>query len=102
MVDGLAVVDLHVVAYLRVNAAMCRMLGYAEEELRTLTVRDLHPAEALPQVLAGLPGRRSRHAKAITKSVPCLHKDGSVLYVDIGTVTIVPKGRAAWRLFSAT
>jgi PAS domain S-box-containing protein len=98
MVDGLAVVDLHSSRYLRVNAAMCRMLGYAEEELRNLTVRDLHPADALPQVLlvfqADAPQRQRYH-----ESVPCLHKDGSVLYADIGTVTIVPKGRRCLAVF---
>jgi PAS domain S-box-containing protein len=98
MVDGLAIVDPRSTRYLRVNAAMCRLLGYAEEELRELTVRDLHPAEALPQVLTIFQADVAR-GPSYHEGVACRHKDGSVLYVDIGTVTIVPNGRRCLAAF---
>jgi PAS domain S-box-containing protein len=98
MVDGLAIVDPRSLRYLRVNAAMCRLLGYAEEELRERTVRDLHPAEALPQVLAIFQADVAR-GPSYHEGVACLHKDGSVLYVDIGAVTIVPNGRRCLAAF---
>jgi PAS domain S-box-containing protein len=98
MVDGLAVVDLQSSRYLRVNAAMCRMFGYTEEELRKLTVRDLHPAEARPRALAVFQADLA-HRQSYHESVPCLHKDGSVLYVDIGTAAIVPHGQCCLAAF---
>ena len=41
--DGLMIVDVETQNFLRVNAAMCSLLGYREEELLAMTIADLHP-----------------------------------------------------------
>ena len=64
-----------------VNAAASTLLGYPREELCELTIDDIHPTEALPDILDDF------QAKTITggvyRSVPCLRKDGTRLLVDI-------------------
>ena len=61
MVDGLLVTDIETLQFVRANASICRMLGYSETELRSLSVRDIHPAEALPHILETYSfGRRSQ------------------------------------------
>ena len=51
LVDGLLVTDIETKRFVRANASVCRMLGYSETELRSLSVTDIHPAEALPYIL---------------------------------------------------
>ncbi len=50
-VDGLLIADIETKAFANANRAICQMLGYSREELLTMSVRDIHPREALPAVL---------------------------------------------------
>ena len=67
---------------MRVNAAFSRMLGYSEEELLTKAIKDIHPAEEVPnderRFQAAAEGRVS-----INEERPVLRKDGSIFYADI-------------------
>lgn len=87
MVDGLLIADIATRRFVRANSAMSRMLGYTMEELLTLAVDDIHPAEALPNVLDRF---RALAEGRITmaENLPVLRKDGSVFYVDITTNNI--------------
>ena len=82
MVEGLLVTDIETKRFVRVNPAMCRMLGYSEEELLAASVKDIHPPEEVPNDLqrfqAAAEGRVS-----INEDRPVLRKDGSVFYADI-------------------
>ena len=82
MVEGLLVTDIETKRFVRVNPAMCRMLGYSEEELLTASIKDIHPPEEVPNDLqrfqAAAEGRVS-----INEDRPVLRKDGSVFYADI-------------------
>ena len=74
--------------FLRVNRSLCRMLGYAEEELIGRSVRELsHPADR-----DGGPDR-SRFEKRY------IRKDGSIAWVDV-TVAVArdAQGRAAYEI----
>ncbi len=69
--------------FLRVNAAVCQMLGYSEDELLQRSIRDItHPddmatdAEHKAQLLAG-----KRENYQLEKRN--LHKDGHVVYVQL-------------------
>lgn len=82
MIEGLLMTDIETKRFLRVNPSMCRMLGYAEEELLAASIEDIHPAEEVPNDLqrfqAAAEGRVS-----INEDRPVLRKDGSVFYADI-------------------
>ncbi|NLX95688.1 MAG: PAS domain S-box protein [Rhodopirellula sp.] len=91
MVDGLHILNLATMRAVRANPALCRMMGYSEEELAVLSPADVHPPEALPWILesfqAYLDGRGSGAAE-----VPLVRKDGSVFYADISGSRIVYNG----------
>ena len=90
-VEGILVADAQTKQFLYCNPAICRMLGYTEEELRHLSVGDIHPKEALGQVLAKFEAMVRGERKSI--EVPCLRKDGTVFDVSIGGSGIVIDGR---------
>ncbi len=64
-----------------VNAAASMLLGYTPDELTRLTVRDIHPAEALPAILAEFEALSS--GAGVSRSVPCVRRDGRVVLADI-------------------
>lgn len=80
--DGILVADAKTGMFFMANPSMCRFLGYRNEEILRLGVSDIHPKEHLPEEL----GRFMALAKgaiAIVENVPCLRKDGSVVFADI-------------------
>ena len=74
------------------NPAICRMLGYTEEELRTMDVAAIHPKEDLQRVMAEFEAQ-VRGDKKLAPDMPCLRKDGSIVYADINGVSITLGGR---------
>jgi PAS domain S-box-containing protein len=90
-VEGILVADVQKKQFLYCNPAICRMLGYAEEELMHLGVGDIHPKEALDHVLAEFEAQVRGEKKSV--EVPCLRKDGTVFDASIGTSGIAIDGR---------
>lgn len=69
------------------NEAMSQMTGYRTEELITMGVPDLHPAVDLPSVMEGF-DKHLRGEIDVIRSIPVLHKDGSVFFADVSTTLI--------------
>ncbi len=72
------------------NAAATSMLGYSRDELRAMTVRDLHPPDALPGVLREFRARTG--GAGVSRSVPCRRRDGGVVLADIKASPVVFDG----------
>ena len=90
--DGVVVADLQGAEFISANRAMCRMLGYARDELLSLSVDKIHPAESLPRVQAMFRAMAERRLKC-ARGIPCLRKEGSVVYADISATHITYQGR---------
>jgi hypothetical protein len=90
--EGILVADVESRKFLYANPAICRMLGYEEEELLRLTVNDIHPEEDLPRVTAEFEAQ-ARREKEIATDLPCLRKDGTIVHVDICTAPLVIDNR---------
>jgi len=90
--DGILIADIETKVFKYVNPALCRMLGYTEEELRTMGVADIHPKEALQSVVAEFEAQ-ARGDKTLALNIPCLRKDGTILHADINTFSITLGGR---------
>jgi PAS domain S-box-containing protein len=84
MLDGLLITDVETRRFVKANPAVCRLLGYSEEELLSLSVAEIHPPEALPKVLAQFQALVEDRLR-VAENCPVLRKDGTVSYVDIGS-----------------
>ncbi|NLY02783.1 MAG: PAS domain S-box protein [Rhodopirellula sp.] len=91
-IEGILITDIATKRFVRVNASLCRMLGYSEDELLQKSVPDIHPPEVVPDDLqrfqAAAEGRVT-----INENRPVLCKDGSIFYADITGNRILHEGR---------
>ena len=92
MVDGLLITDIETLQFIRANASMCRMLGHSETELLSMSVRDIHPAKALPFILENIRSVEENEQPPIG-NIPVLRKDGSVFYAEVIGKFLIYNGR---------
>lgn len=74
------------------NSAFCTMLGYSQEELTKMSVSDIHPKTSLEQVFADF-AAQARGEKILSSALPCLKKDGTIVYADIKATKAIIDGR---------
>lgn len=92
MADGIVISDFENPHPIRANSALCRMLGYSEEELRALLPFQVHPPEVMPIVQAQFEAVARGKAVCI-EDLPFLRRDGSLFYADIVSNRIFYDGR---------
>ncbi|MDH4128774.1 MAG: PAS domain S-box protein, partial [Spirochaetota bacterium] len=85
--EGIVVVNAETKKLNYVNSALCNMLGYSKEELTTLTVADIHPIKDLPHVISEFEAQ-ARGEKTLAPNIPCLRKDGKIIYANINASMI--------------
>ncbi|MBO0753844.1 MAG: PAS domain S-box protein, partial [Bradyrhizobiaceae bacterium] len=91
---GKVEVELETGRFLRVNAAMCRLVGYSETELLGRTVFDItHPDDRAPDE-GSLRGMAAGELAVFDREKRYVRKDGSIVWV---RVTANPVRRAAGR-----
>ena len=90
--DGILMADVETKMLKYPNPALCRMLGYTEQELRAMAMADIHPKDALQHVLAEFE-KQVREDKRVAQDIPCLRKDGAIVYVDINAANATIDGR---------
>ena len=91
--DGILIADVETRKFRYANPAICRMLGYTEDELCAMGVPDIHPPDALAHVLAEFE-ILARGEKTLATDIPCLRKDGSIVPADINGVPITFEGKS--------
>jgi len=82
--DGILVTDAITKKFLQGNDSICSMLGYTKEEIKSLTINDIH----LPKDISHVIGEFEKHTKGekvLAEDMPVLRKDGSIFYADIGS-----------------
>ena len=85
--DGILIADVETKRFLFANPAICTMLQYSEEELIEMSVGDIHPKERLSYVFAEFEAQ-AKGKKILAENIPCLCKDGGILYVDVNTTSM--------------
>ena len=91
--DGIMLVDGCTRRFLRVNPAICHMLGYREPEILDLSVPDIHPAASLEHV-SEVFAKQLRGEEFLARDIPVLRKDGSVFLADINATVLESSGRS--------
>jgi PAS domain S-box-containing protein len=80
--EGILVADMQTQRFLHANPALCRLLGYSEQELVTKYVADIHPKDNLDYVLDEFAALACGN-KTRVKDIPLLRKDGTIVYADL-------------------
>ncbi len=80
--DGIVVVDPETRKFCMGNSMLSNMLGYSQEEIKCLSVTDIHPKEDLPRVLEQFE-KLVRDEINFTEGIPVKRKNGSIFYVNI-------------------
>ena len=90
--DGILIADLESRMFRYANPAICRLLGYSEAELQTMGLSDIHPKADLPAVMAEFEAQ-ARGDKTLVVGLPCLRKDGTIVYADVNAGAMTIDGR---------
>jgi two-component system cell cycle sensor histidine kinase/response regulator CckA len=81
--EGIMIIEHHTRNIKYVNPAMCRMLGYNEDELKHLTVNDIHPAYILDRLGLDFEAHDRENKTMFQQDLECLKKDGTIIYADV-------------------
>lgn len=84
--EGILILDNETNTFTYANPAICRMLGYSQEELRGMDGSAIHPKDQWMHVSSELEAQAAGK-KAMTTNIPCLTKDGTTMYFDISATT---------------
>lgn len=90
--EGILIANVETKKFKYANPTICKMLGYTEEELIIKNVSDIHPKNKLKHVIEEFEAQ-ARGEKVCAPNIPCLRKDGSIVYADIYTSPISIGGR---------
>jgi len=90
--DGILVAEVHSKKFLMGNQKICQMLGYDKDEIKKLSILDIHPTEHLPHIIEQFE-QLSRLEISIAKDIPVKSKNGHIFYVDISSSPKITLGR---------
>ncbi|MGB2630631.1 MAG: PAS domain-containing protein [Candidatus Omnitrophota bacterium] len=90
--DGILLADLESKKIYTGNSMISHMLGYNQEEMKNLSVSDIHPEESLPYVMDQFE-KQVRKEIAVAKDIPMKRKDGSVFYADVNSKPMTLAGK---------
>ncbi|HBC87740.1 MAG TPA: hypothetical protein DCZ94_12350 [Lentisphaeria bacterium] len=89
--DGILIADIHTKKIKYSNPGICKMLGYSAAEFAKMSIQKIHPAPDWPRVLSEFESQ-ARGEKTIAPNIPCLCKDGKIIYVDISAARLTLEG----------
>ncbi len=89
--DGILIVNAKTQRFHIGNPKILQMLGYNLDELKKLTVSDIHPKEHLPHIIEQLEKQMRREIE-LAQNIPVQRKDRSVFFADINSTPIQIEG----------
>jgi diguanylate cyclase (GGDEF)-like protein/PAS domain S-box-containing protein len=90
--DGILLVDMETRQFQLGNSMISKMLQYTPEEIKKLSVMDIHAKEDLPYVIEQF-NRIIRGEITLAEDIPVKRKDGSIFYADINNSFITLAGK---------
>jgi len=85
--EGMLIVETQTKKFKYANPAMCQMLGYTEDELKRLTIRDIHPDDVIERVFSEFELYEQEGKLMTQQDIACLKKDGTIIYTDVVTTS---------------
>ncbi|MBW2741051.1 MAG: PAS domain-containing protein, partial [Deltaproteobacteria bacterium] len=91
--DGILIADIETKRFEYANPALCKMLGYSAKELvKGMSISDIHPKDNFEHVISEFEAQ-ARGEKTLAQNIPCLRKDGTIIYADINTTVALVDGK---------
>ncbi|MEI6173913.1 MAG: PAS domain-containing protein [Bacteroidota bacterium] len=90
--DGILIADKLTKIIIFANPKQCEMLGYAEEELKAMTIAGIHPKDTFQDTLAEFESL-AHGEKTMASDIQCLRKNGEIFYADIASSFMTINGR---------
>jgi PAS domain S-box-containing protein len=85
--DGIVIADAKTLQFVDNNQMFSQMVGYSPEEIKNLSVPDIHPEDALSHVLEEFK-KIASHEVDIARNLPVKRKNGTIFYADISSYPI--------------
>lgn len=89
--DGIILMRLGDKKFLIANHKMCEMLDYSEDELRQMSIQDIHPPEALPSIMDQVKKLLNKEMDYV-HNIPVITKNKALIYTDVSAASIVLNG----------
>jgi len=90
--DGILIADIETKRFKYANPALCKMLGYSAKELKRMSISDIHPKDNFEYVISVFEAQ-ARGEKILAQYIPCLRKNGTIIYADINTTVALVDGK---------
>jgi len=90
-IDGILIADVITKKFLQGNNTLCSMLGYTKEEIKNITINDIHPQNEISHILDEFQ-KLVKGEKNLAENLPVLRKDGTIFYADIGASPYIIEG----------
>jgi PAS domain S-box-containing protein len=91
--DGLVFISVETRKFVNCNTRFCEMLGYSPQEIKNLTMMDIHTEEDLPHILEEYE-KLSKNEAVLAENVPTQRRGGTVFPADISLSTITVSGQS--------
>jgi diguanylate cyclase (GGDEF)-like protein/PAS domain S-box-containing protein len=85
--DGILLLNIGEGKFSAANEKICNMLGYTNEELLNLSIREIHPQESVPFVVDQAEKILKKEI-SIARNIPVMKKDKTVFFADISGSSI--------------
>jgi len=82
--DGIVIADAKTMQFVDNNQMFSQMIGYNPEEIKNLSVPDIHPEDARSHVLEAFE-KIARHEVDVARDLPVKRKNGTIFYADISS-----------------
>ena len=90
--DGIVLADIKTKKIATANKIFCKMLGYNLEEVKRLTVKDVHPKDAFADVIKQFE-KQIRKEITLAPELPVKRKDGSIFFADVSARPVTVSGQ---------
>jgi PAS domain S-box-containing protein len=90
--DAMLMIDVDTKTIRYANPAACRMFGYLETELCGMALTDIHPRDSWSHVVTRFCSAAAG-AQHPAPDIPCVKKDGTIVYMDITGTPLTIDGR---------
>ena len=90
--EGILIAAIKTKKFKYANPAICKMLGYKEEELKKMSVCDIHPENASENIISEF-RKQTKGIKKLSPDIACLRKDGKIIFININTTKVILDGK---------